>query len=135
MDMQRAVSEELRISEEEVEARLDSLQVLLPAIKAKLAGMRAVLVTRLVADIDLLPARLMRLKAIFPGAAAGVLAMREPGLVLGYDLDVLQATAEELRRMLPSLDIGESEGKEGSDRGHWAMGGQAGRQAWLFAHC
>ena len=48
----------------------------------------------------------MRLKVIFPGANSSLLAMRQPELVLGFDLARLEGIAQELREMLPRLDIG-----------------------------
>lgn len=97
---------ELGIGDEELEARLVRLQLLLPDIQTKLAGMKARVVARLAGDVEQLPARLLRLKAIFPGANTSLLAMRQPELVLGFDLERLQGIAEELRQMLPILDIG-----------------------------
>lgn len=64
------------------------------------------LVARLAADVELLPGRLLALKAVFPGANVPLLAMRQPELVLGFDMQRLQAIAEELRQLLPALNIG-----------------------------
>lgn len=66
-------------------------------------------------------ARLLRLKEIFPGANSGKLAMRQPELVLGFDMDRLDAIAEELRLLLPNLNTGEREGR--GDTAGWRRRG------------
>ena len=47
----------------------------------------------------------VQLRAIFPGADAFKLALREPFLVYGSTIFRLQRAAAELRRMLPGMDI------------------------------
>lgn len=60
----------------------------------------------LAAAVQELPGRLLQLKAVFPGANVAVLAMRQPELVLGFDMGRLESIAAELRELLPKLNIG-----------------------------
>lgn len=140
---QRKAAEQLGISDEELDERLQRLLLLLPDIRQKLASMRPQLVAALAAHVDQLPGagtadgvmscwlvggavqswgqlalhvasasyrhwqcasttctspavgpqtaqpaagRLMQLKAIFPDANSSLLAMRQPELVLGFDM-------------------------------------------------
>lgn len=103
--LKRVAADELGISDEEMEARVQRVQLLLPDIRQKLASMPPKLVARLAAQVEQLPARLMQLKLIFPGANTGLLAMRQPELVLGFDMARLESLATELRTLLPNLNI------------------------------
>lgn len=104
--LQRVAAGELGVADEELEARLERVLLLLPDLRSKLASMRVQVLARLAADVEVLPPRLLRLKHIFPGCNASLLAMRQPELVLGLDLDRIEAAAQELRAMLPTLDVG-----------------------------
>jgi hypothetical protein len=101
----RVAGAALGLSAAEADARLARLAALLPDLGAKAAGMPPELVGRLLEDVDAIPARLVALKAVFPGANAAVLAMRQPALVLGFDPDHLAAVAAQLRALLPRLEI------------------------------
>lgn len=103
--LKRVAADELGIPDDELEGRLQKVQLLVPEIRQKLGGMRPQLVARLAAEVDNLPGRLLQLKLIFPGANTGLLAMRQPELVLGFDLARVEAVAAELRSMFPNLDI------------------------------
>lgn len=104
--LQRVAADELDVPDAELEARLERVLLLLPDLRSKLASMRVQVLARLAADVELLPARLLRLKGIFPGCNASLLAMRQPELVLGFDLGRVEGAAQELRAMLPNLDVG-----------------------------
>lgn len=104
--MQRVAADELGIPDDELEARVARLALLLPDIPAKLPSMPPALVARLAAAVGDLPARLVQLKQVFPGANVALLAMRQPELVLGFDMGRLEAIAAELRQLLPNLNIG-----------------------------
>lgn len=103
--LKRVAANELGIPDDELEGRLQQVQVLLPEIRQKLGSMRPQLVARLAAEVENLPGRLLQLKLMFPRANAGLLAMRQPELVLGLDLALVEAAAAELRGMFPKLDI------------------------------
>jgi hypothetical protein len=93
--------------EGEAEAALLQLSLLLPSLGSKVGGMRPDLVAALMAQVHALPAALLRLKEIFPGADVGVLAVRRPELVVGGEaaLDAVERAAGELRALLPRLDV------------------------------
>lgn len=103
--LSRVAADKLHISNEEMEFRLQQLQALLPDIIDKLSGMRPAIIVGLLRDIDVLPSRLMGLKAIFPRANVSKMAVREPALVLGFDLEHLEGVAKSLEEMLPGLDV------------------------------
>lgn len=103
--LKRKAAEQLGMSDEELEERLQRLLLLLPDIRQKLASMRPQLVAALAAQVDEMPGRLMQLKMIFPGANSSLLAMRQPELVLGFDMARLEGIAAELRELLPNLNV------------------------------
>lgn len=99
------VAQQLQLSEEEAGRRLQQLQQLLPGLQQQLHTMDPNTVARMAADVTAVAARLLQLRAIFPGADAFKLALREPFLVYGSTIFRLQRAAAELRRMLPGMDI------------------------------
>ena len=102
----RVAAEELGIDELELTERLERLQTLLPDLAGKLAVMKPSIVTQLLRDIDVIPARIIALKETFPNANASRLSVREPALVLGFvDNEHLQNIAHQLRELFPSLDV------------------------------
>jgi len=101
----RVASEELNISEKELEQLLEQLRALLPDASEKLVNMPIKTLSRLIAEIDSIPERLMQLKMTFPMANASLLAIRNPELVLGFDAEQLEFIANELRSMFPRLEM------------------------------
>lgn len=101
----QVVANKLHLSDEELAARLENLKALLPDIQGKLASMRPSVIMQLLANIETLPERLMALKITFPDANISKLVVREPQLVLGFDVDHLSWVAGELRALLPSLNV------------------------------
>jgi hypothetical protein len=102
----RCAAVELDLDDEALAAQLARLRALLPDVGPKLGGMRPATVAALLADLDAIPARLLTLKTVFPGANAGKLAVRVPGLVLGhFDEDHLQRLKDNLTELLPALDV------------------------------
>eukprot|EP00204_Picochlorum_oklahomense_P004472 CAMPEP_0118804594 /NCGR_PEP_ID=MMETSP1161-20130426/23414_1 /TAXON_ID=249345 /ORGANISM="Picochlorum oklahomensis, Strain CCMP2329" /LENGTH=288 /DNA_ID=CAMNT_0006733371 /DNA_START=1 /DNA_END=867 /DNA_ORIENTATION=+ len=101
----RVVSEEMDLTEEELEGYLHRLRALLPDASEKLIHMPVKILGRLIQSIDTIPERLMRLKMIFPKANASLLAIRNPELVLGFDPDHLETIANELNDMFPNLEV------------------------------
>ena len=55
--LQRVAADELGVTEEEVEARLARVSLLLPDIQQKLGSMRPQLVAQLAAEVENLPGR------------------------------------------------------------------------------
>jgi hypothetical protein len=101
----RVASEELSITEEQLAQYLDQLRALLPDASEKLVNMPIKTLSRLIAEIDGIPQRLMQLKLTFPMANACLLAIRNPELVLGFDAEQLDFIANELRDMFPRLEV------------------------------
>lgn len=101
----RVAADKLHITDEDMELRLQQLRALLPDITNKLSGMRPAIIVGLLQDINELPSRLMGLKAVFPGANVSKMAVREPALVLGFDIQHLEEVAKNLQEMLPGLDV------------------------------
>jgi len=101
----RNAAKKLKISNEEVEIRLDTLQVLLPDLTSKLSIMHPLTLTRLLDTVDTLPQQLMSLKTAFPGANVSKLAVRAPELVLTMDLELMQIIANQLHELLPNLNV------------------------------
>jgi hypothetical protein len=101
----RVAAEKLKISNEEVEIRLDNLQALLPDISSKLPIMHPVTLTRLLDTVDTLPQQLMSLKTAFPGSNVSKLAVRAPEMVLTMDAELMQIIADQLHELLPNLNV------------------------------
>eukprot|EP00887_Chlorella_sp_A99_P001437 scaffold8.g1437.t1 len=103
--LQRVAADRLGLSDEEVEARLARLLLLLPTLRPRLVSMKPQTLAALVAQVDEVAGRLVELKAVFPGADAAALAVREPGLVLGFEMRRLRDIAAALRALLPALNV------------------------------
>jgi hypothetical protein len=103
--LSRVAAQQLNITDEEMAARLEMLQTLLPDVRTKLPSMHPATVADLLANLDTLPEALMGIKAAFPGANASLLAVRAPELVLTMDPELLQIIAAQLQEMLPTLDV------------------------------
>lgn len=101
----KVASEEMSMSEEELEKYLEKLEILLPDAKDKMRSMSVDTLSRLIGIIDELPYKLMMLKRVFPEANATLLAIRTPELVLGVEEEMLCGIAEELRAMFPRLEV------------------------------
>ncbi len=102
---QRVVAEQLQVSEEAVEERLRQLALLMPTLQQKLTGMKPTLLAALAANVPAVAAAMLDLKDIFPDADVSKLAVRQPALVLGFDMARLRGIAEELRELLPRLNV------------------------------
>lgn len=96
---------QLQVSEEETGLRLQQLQQLLPGLQHQLPSMEPRVVAQMAQDVTAVAARLLQLRALFPGADAFKMALREPFLVYGSTIFRLQRAAAELRKLLPGMDI------------------------------
>lgn len=101
----RVAAEQLDMEESDVVLYLTRLRALLPDAGEKLSNMPIKTLSRLIAQLDDIPERLMRLKMTFPKANASKLAIRNPELVLGFDPDHLENIAGQLRVMFPNLEV------------------------------
>lgn len=103
--IKRIASEELGISDEEMEWRLEQLHFLLPDLHQRLAGAPPKLVARLCAHTDTIAYRMLQLKSIFPKADVVAMVNNRLTLVLDDDLDSVKAAAQKLRTLLPKTDV------------------------------
>ena len=103
--LQRVVADQLHLSDEAVAERLRQLALLMPTLQQKLPAMKPQLIARLAADVPAVAAAMLQLKDVFPEADVAKLAVREPALVLGFDMVRLRGIAEELRQLLPRLNV------------------------------
>ncbi|GAB4820638.1 hypothetical protein N2152v2_007684 [Parachlorella kessleri] len=101
----RVVADQLHLSDEAVAERLRQLALLMPTLQQKLPAMKPQLIARLAADVPAVAAAMLQLKDVFPEADVAKLAVREPALVLGFDMVRLRGVAEELRQLLPRLNV------------------------------
>jgi hypothetical protein len=106
----RAVAERCAITADELERRLAALSALLPTLASRLRALHAGLLSELVADVDGVAQKLLRLRLWFPMADLGRVVGRRPSL-LGADewARVPRARRQLLRR------FGGSGGGEGND--------------------
>ncbi len=85
--------------------RLEALRCLLPNLLPKMAVMGPDLLAQLAADPSQLAQKLVQLKQIFPQADAARMVANQMSLVLKDDLHMVAAAAEELRSILPDVNV------------------------------
>ena len=102
---QRVAADQLNMSEEELGSKLVNLQQLLPNLSQKMRVMSPEVIAKLAANPDDLAVKLVRLKQIFPQADTAKMVCSELSLVLAADLDLVAASAAELREMLPNVNV------------------------------
>ena len=98
-------AEKLNITEEAMSQKMGELQRLLPNLLQKMAGMGPDLLAQLSADPSKLAEKLMQLKIIFPEADTSRMVSNQISLVLQADLQNVAAAAEELRSILPNVNV------------------------------
>jgi hypothetical protein len=103
--IKRVASQELHVSEEELEERLQHVVNLLPDLADRLFKAPPKQVAALASSPDLIACRLLRLREIFPKANASELVGRRLTLLLDEDLDEVQANAERLKVLLPNITV------------------------------
>lgn len=99
---------QLDIATEEVEARMDELQVLLPHLASRCAAIKPSTLAALLRDPGgaLVP-RLITLRQLLPGADIASLAAAEPELLLLRESSDLRRGLERLQQLLgPAADLG-----------------------------
>ncbi|DBB06310.1 TPA: hypothetical protein ACH3X1_011882 [Trebouxia sp. C0004] len=101
----RVTAEKLNITEEAMSQKLRELQRLLPNLLQKMAGMGPDLLAQLSADPPQLAEKLLQLKIIFPEADTSRMVSNQISLVLKADLQKVAAAAEELRSILPNVNV------------------------------
>ncbi|KAF8068392.1 hypothetical protein HT031_002081 [Scenedesmus sp. PABB004] len=103
--IKRIASQELGVSDADLEARLQALYNLLPDLAARLVKAPPKRVAQLAASTELVAARLLRLRAIFPQANTAEMVNNRLTLLLDDDLDAVAAAAGRLRALLPGLHV------------------------------
>ncbi|KAL6754146.1 hypothetical protein V8C86DRAFT_2710111 [Haematococcus lacustris] len=103
--IRRVASDELGVSDEEMEWRLQQLAVLLPGLVPRLLRAPAKLVARAAAQLNIIAGRLMRLKAAFPGADCSRMVNNRMSLLLDDDMVEVEQAALRLRQLLPGMNV------------------------------
>ncbi|PNW77033.1 hypothetical protein CHLRE_10g419500v5 [Chlamydomonas reinhardtii] len=103
--IKRVASDELGISDEEMESRLQQLGALLPGLESRLGKAPPKLVARLAASTGQVAVRLLALKELFPQANLSAMVNNRLGLLLDDDTAQLQAAATRLRQLLPDINV------------------------------
>ena len=99
------IAEKLKITEEAVTGKLGELQRLLPNLTSRMLVMGPDMLARLAANPSQLAEKLLRLKIIFPEADTSRLVSNQMSLVLKDDLQKVAAAAEELKSILPNVNV------------------------------
>mmetsp|Transcript_6066 Transcript_6066/g.17358 ORF Transcript_6066/g.17358 Transcript_6066/m.17358 type:complete len:270 (+) Transcript_6066:292-1101(+) len=92
---------ELGISEDEMNARLRDLVVLLPELPSRLALMKATDFSRLSRDVQQLAQRLVELKELFPKVDVAGMVIRQPEIVVARTTAQLREAAVQLQELMP----------------------------------
>jgi hypothetical protein len=97
------VARELGLDEATVNARLDSLRVLIPDLAARMSTMRAGDLARLAGSVSDVAQSMVRLRGVFPTANVSAMVSRRPDL-LAMPADELASRAAALRILLAGCD-------------------------------
>jgi hypothetical protein len=103
--IKRATSDELGISEEEVEDRLQFLANLLPGMQQRIVKMSAKMVARFVDNSNNIALRLIRLRTIMPEADMAAMINLRLSLLLDDDLDDVEHAVTRLKELLPGINV------------------------------
>jgi len=98
------VSDELEISEEEVQKKLDALLALVPGLRTRLSDIKVADLARLLARVPDVGAKMVALKSILPECDLAKLVSARPSLLL-EDVDGVKAQIAEFREALPNLRV------------------------------
>ncbi|KAI8469812.1 MAG: hypothetical protein J3K34DRAFT_422489 [Monoraphidium minutum] len=104
--IRRVASEQLGVSEADLDARLAEVVCLLPDLRGRLATAPADMVVRLAATTHEIAGRLLRIKAAFPRADAGAMVGNRLDLLLDppEELPDFEGAAARLRELVPGID-------------------------------
>ncbi|WIA10616.1 hypothetical protein OEZ85_010798 [Tetradesmus obliquus] len=103
--IKRIASQELQVSEDELEDRLQQLYNLLPDLASRLVKAPPKRVAQLAASTEIIAERLLRLRDIFPQANTSNMVNNRLTLLLDDDLDAVAAAAVRLRQLLPQIHV------------------------------
>lgn len=102
--VQKVAAQSGELSEAAIEERLAEVLALLPDIAPRLPSLKPELLRKLVLDRDAIAAKLLHLKAAFPGADAGRMLANEMALMRESE-GSLRRRAAALRELLPRANI------------------------------
>ena len=97
------VARELQLDISVVEARLESLRVLVPDLASRMSTMRAGDLARLAASVSDVAQAMVRLRRVFPTANVSAMVAKRPELLL-MPAQEIEARAKALRELLPGVD-------------------------------
>lgn len=97
---------QLGIQQDQLDEKLAALANLLPDMVVKLHALRAPLVLELLQDMPGVASRLLRLRALLPGADVSAMVAQVPELLLKTPMPELEAAIASLGENLPGVSIG-----------------------------
>jgi hypothetical protein len=97
------VARDLGVDASVVNARLDSLRILIPDLAARMSTMRAGDLARLAASVSDVAAAMVRLRSVFPTANVSKMVAKRPEL-LAMPVEEVAARATGLRALLAGVD-------------------------------
>ena len=97
------MSEELRLSEKQVEERVGQLFTLIPGLKTKVGIMKTADLVRISASIPDVYKSLVGLKEVFPGADLPTMITNRPSILL-EEIDEMERKVKQLREACPKLN-------------------------------
>ncbi|GIL52045.1 hypothetical protein Vafri_8009 [Volvox africanus] len=103
--IKRIASDELGVSDGEMDERLQQLGALLPGLQSRLARAPPKLVARLAANTGEVAQRLLRLKIAFPQADLSTMVSNRLSLLLDDDLVSVEAASGRLRELVPGINV------------------------------
>ncbi|KAF6259426.1 hypothetical protein COO60DRAFT_1513264 [Scenedesmus sp. NREL 46B-D3] len=103
--IKRIASQELQVSEAELEERLQQLYNLLPDLASRLVKAPPKRVAQLAVNTDSIAARLLSLRDIFPQANTSKMVSNRLTLLLDDDMEAVAAAAARLRQLLPQIHV------------------------------
>lgn len=103
--IKRATSDELGITEEEVEDRLQFLANLLPGMQQRIVKMSAKMVARFVDNSNNIALRLIRLRTVMPEADMTAMINLRLSLLLDDDMDDVERAVARLKELLPGINV------------------------------
>lgn len=103
--VRNVLARKLDMSEEEIEAKLTELAVLIPDMVGKLEQTRADVLHNLITDLPRVAVKLMALKDMFPGINVSELVARYPPLLLEWEPEQLAQRLQEMRSQLPGVRV------------------------------
>ena len=97
------ISEELGLSEKQVEDRVGQLFTLIPGLKKKVGVMKTADLVRISASIPDVYKSLVGLKEVFPGADLPTMITNRPSILL-EEIDEMERKVKQLREACPKLN-------------------------------